>query len=238
MKKIFLLVVLIILSGCSVTADININYDSTVDENIKIAFSNSLAVNYDSPEAYAKSYLDYYNSAINYREYEYTISENSNESYVNFHKSSENICDNIRYSLFSQYLYETIECQEDDYYVVIKSSGEQLVSQPQNKKVFNVEDVTLNIKLPISAEENNADYVKDYTYIWNYDEETSAQKNIYLKINKTALEQNKLDILENEKQNKTNHIIQIVIGILLFMIIAISMGFVLYKKYKNNQIEY
>lgn len=238
MKNIILLLVIFILSGCAVEANININYDSTVDEAIKIAFSNFLAVNYDSPEEYAKSYLDYYNSAINYRDYEYIISENSNESYVSFRKKNENICDSIKYSLFSQYLYETIECQEDEYYVVIQSSGDQLISKPQNQKVFNVEDVVLNIKLPISAEENNADYVRDYTYTWNYDEETPINKNIYLKINKTALEQNKLRIEKEQSQNKTNNIFKIIIGIIVFVIVIIFAGFTLYKKYKNNQIEY
>lgn len=239
MKKMFLLLILIVLSGCSVTANIQLNNDSTMDESINVAFNNSLASNYDSPEEYAKSYLDYYNSAIKYRNYEYDfLNQDDNISYVNFTKNNKSVCDSIKYSLFSQYLYETIECNEDDYYIIIKSRGNQLVSQPQNKKVFNVEKVILNIKLPISAEENNADYMEDYVYTWKYDEKTAVDKNIYLKINKTTLEQNKLRIEEEKQQNKTNNTIIIIVGIVAFIILIVSISFVLYKKYKNNQIEY
>ena len=63
-KILYLLVLVIFLTGCSVNADITINDDMTILENVSIAFDNSLAENYHSPSQYASDFLDYYNSAI------------------------------------------------------------------------------------------------------------------------------------------------------------------------------
>ena len=237
-KKILFILVLVILSGCSVNANININYDYTVDEKINIAFSNLAAVNYDSPKEYAKSYLDYYNPTINLKKYSYEVKEGNENSNVIFSKSTDSICDSINYSLFSQYLYDDIKCLEDEYYIEIKSSGEQLISQVQSKKVFNVEELVLNVELPVEAEENNADIVSENVYTWKYDQDTSVKKDIYLKINKSNLKSNKETI---EKQKETKEMTEKIFLVLsIFTIIAILLIIILsfYKKYKNNKLEY
>lgn len=234
-KILYLLVLMIFLTGCSVTADITINDNMTITENVSIAFDNSLADNYHSPGQYASDYLDYYNSAISLKNYKYKIEESSVKSYVNFNKTSKNICDNINYSLFSQYLYKKINCISEDGYFIVKSEGEQLVSTPSSKKKFNVETVKLTMNLPVAALDNNADEVNGNSYIWYFNENSISDKSLYLKISKNALEENKS--IKKQKEQRLD-IIKKSIIILITLVGIASVLVISYKKYKENQIEY
>lgn len=237
-KILCLLVLIIFLTGCSVNADITIADDMKISENVSIAFDNSLAENYHSPGQYASDFLDYYNSAISLKNYNYKIEEGSVKTSVNFDKKSKNICDNINYSLFSQYLYKNINCIEEDGYFIVKSEGNQLISIPQSKKKFNVENVVLNVKLPISAIENNADDINGNIYTWNFDENTNSDKSIYLKISKKSLEENKVTYEKKEQTSKTiKNVVSILVVLVILIIICIGAN-TLYKKYKENKLEY
>lgn len=236
-KKILFLLIIVILTGCQVNADVNINYDYTVDEKIDVLFDNELAVNFNSSKEYAKSYLEYYNPVIKLKDYDYDIEEKKDTSSVIFTKKSKNICDSINYSLFTIYLYDNIECTENEYYMEIKSVGNQSVSAPSNEKKFNVESLKLNIKLPIVAEENNADEIKDNVYSWYYDENSLRSKNLYLKVDKTKLEENRKNIEEKIKNDKRNDKILTILCFLLPIIIIGIISVILFKKYKSNKIE-
>ena len=218
--------------------DIKINYDYTVDEKIDVLFDNKLAVNFSSPKSYAKSYLDYYNSIIKLKDYKYSIEEKNDISYVTFTKKSESICDSINYSLFAIYLYDRIECTENKNFIEIKSVGKQKVSVPSNEKKFNVESLELKVQLPLPAEENNADLVNDNVYIWNYDKESLSNKSLYLKLDKTKLKNNKDNIEEKIKKDKINNKIFTILCFVLPIIIICIIGTILFKKYKNNKIDY
>lgn len=237
-KKILLLLIIIILTGCQVNADISINYDYTVDEKINVLFDNELASNFNSPKEYAKSYLEYYNPVIKLKDYNYDIEEKKDKSSVIFTKKSKNICDSINYGLFIIYLYDSIKCTENEYYMEIKSVGTQSVSAPSNEKKFNVESLKLKVKLPISAEENNADEVKDNVYSWYYDENSLRSKNLYLKVDKTKLEENRKNMEEKIKNDKRNDKILTILCFLLPIIIIGIISVILFKKYKSNKIEY
>lgn len=237
-KIIYILFLVLILAGCSVNADITINSNMIVDENISILFDNSLASNFDSTTRYAANYIEYYSSAISLKNYNYKINEGSVKTSVDFDKRSKNICDSINYSLFSQYLYKNISCIEENDYYIVKSEGNQLVSVPQSKKKFNVENVILNVKLPVSALENNADSIDGNIYTWNFDENTSLDKSIYLKISKKALEKKKTDYDKKEQNKKIIKNILIVLGSLVILAIVCVVLNILYKKYKSNKLEY
>ena len=95
----------------------------------------------------------------------------------------------------------------------------------------------MKIKLPVSATEQNADEVDGNTYIWKYDENTK-DKNFYLKISKSALEESKKNYIKNQeiKKNRSKIInIGIIVGVILLIACVI---FVFYKKYKKNNFDY
>ena len=237
-KKIILILVIILLTGCKVNSNIEIDYNYNVKEKIDIIFSNSLAVNNSSPKRYAEDFLEYYKPVIDFKKYNFEITEEKDESYVTFSKDSKNICDNLNYNMFLPYLYKSIDCFEDDSYIILKSKGEQLISKPLSEKKFNVEEVSINIKFPIPLEENNADKVKDNTYTWNYDLNTDASKEIYLKLDKNKIIEKQQEVVKKEKTSNVLNKVGIVSLIVVIIIIISFISYTLYKKYKSNQLDY
>lgn len=237
-KKLLLLFILIILSGCSVTSNISINENYNVEESTRISFDNSLAVNYYSPKEYANEYIEYYLSAIKLKNYEYSLEEGSETSSVDFTKTSNDICKSINENLFSNHLYKTIKCSEDEEYFIIDSVGEQSISKPLSMKTFNAENVVINVKLPVLAEENNADIVNDKTYTWEFNKSTSSDKSIHLKISKTKVEENYKNVKKQEDKKNNGSIIGIIIFIIILIIGLLLVANILYKKYKENKLEY
>ena len=88
---------LIILSGCTVKENININADGSVSEKTNISFDNEMAVNYDTPTKYAEDFLKYYNNAIELKNYSYDVSENKSNTDVVFNRKTAKLCDGIKY---------------------------------------------------------------------------------------------------------------------------------------------
>ena len=241
-KKILILLMLIILSGCTVKENININADGSVSEKTNISFDNEMAVNYDTPTKYAEDFLKYYNNAIELKNYSYDVSENKSNTDVVFNRKTAKLCDGIKYGLFVDNLYSDIECSEDDYYYIIKSNSQQLLSKPMSEKKFDVERVELNIKVPIPLEENNADNVSNNTYTWFFDENTDSNKSVYLKINKTLLENKNKEQKKNETKEKENKktfsLVKVILTVLIVFLILGIISYSLYKKYKNNKLDY
>ena len=60
-------------------------------------------------------------------------------------------------------------------------------------------------------------------------------KNFYLKISKSALKQNEIEYVENQKSKKTIKNIIIFGAIIVIIVIIIIIGNILYKKYKENK---
>ena len=111
-----------------------------------------------------------------------------------------------------------------------------------SEKKFDVERVELNIKVPIPLEENNADNVSNNTYTWFFDENTDSNKSVYLKINKTLLENKNKEQKKNETKEKENKktfsLVKVILTVLIVFLILGIISYSLYKKYKNNKLEY
>lgn len=237
MKKILFCIIILILTGCTAEVNINVDVNDKVNEDVKIFFLNSSSSKYEKPKDYAQNYLDYYESAIDYKKYNYEITEGKTESFVMFNKQSDGFCQSIENNLFSQHLYKNITCDEDEFYITIKSVGEQLIAQPMSKKAFNIEKVRLSLNLPVNAEENNADILNKNTYIWEFDELSSPSKSIYIKINKELLKQKKQDVenqIKKEKFVNSATVIVIILGIIGTISII---SYLVYKKAKSNRLE-
>lgn len=241
-KRILILLMIIILSGCTVKENISINADGSISEKTNISFDNEMAINYDTPTKYAEDFLKYYNNVIELKNYSYDIIENKNNTDVKFSRKTSKLCEGIKYGVFVDNLYSDIECSEDDYYYIIKSNSQQLLSKPMNEKRFDVQRVELNIKVPIPLEENNADNVSNNTYTWFFDENTDPNKSVYLKINKSSLEnKNKVEKEQKTKEEtikKNVSNIKIIGVIVVIFALLILIVYTLYKKYKNNKLEY
>ncbi len=234
MKKYLLIFTMLILTGCSTTVNINMDDNYDTSEEVIVSFDNSLSESYDSVEEYADVYLDYYKNLIIARNYNYKVNIGKEKSNVTFTNSKTDVCNYVNNNLFSVYLYEKLRCTEDELYYIIESEGENSLSLPQNKKKFDIENLSINVKLPVEAEYSNADIVNDNTYTWKFDKYTGKEKSIYLKISKNVLKKNKNASEVKEKLFSVFKIL-IIVGVIAGIIYAVIKA---YNKNNQNNLEY
>ena len=236
---IILIIGTLVLSGCSINTEIKIEDDLSINEKYNIVFNNNLAANYFTTKEYVNNYIDYYKSAIDFKKYNYEFKENNDgTSSVLFNKATSDFCTGINSNLFSNYLYDNILCTLENGDYIIESNGDNKMNLPASEKKFDVDEINLTITLPVLSNENNADTVSNNTYTWRFDKYTPNSKSIYLKINKKELD-DKVEKIKNRKEKKEKLQKFIVYGILFSIIIVlIIFGFSIYKKYKQNKLEY
>lgn len=240
-KKVMFLAILImlfLLTGCSVESEVEISYTGDVHEEVTI-LTNTIAFKNDNYtiKQMVESSISNYSAALDFRGYVSETIVGNEESGAKFSKEYKSICSYFQDTGFNQYVYKHIDCTEDDYYITIKNDTEYIPYCNNCSDWPSLNNVILKLTLPIKAEEHNADNVDGNTYIWKYDENTT-NKDFYIKIDKDAFEENKNEV---EKQNKDNALrknIIIVVGIITLTTILIFIGIILYKKYKSNKLEY
>ena len=239
-KYIFMLLLIIMLSGCKIESNVSIESDGSVKEDVKVLTETS---NISSKEDRIRSYLDTaiesYEKALSIRNYDYDLIIKENDySGVKLTNSFDDVCNYIEKTLFSQYLYKKINCIETSSYYEIKSETEHIKYCDECSAWPSLDEVKLNIKLPVDALENNADKVSDKTYTWEYDKYTSDDKSIYLKISKDSLKEKQKEEKKGKDIKKSISILSIILAITLIIFIIIFIFRLLYKKYKANKLEY
>lgn len=242
MKKVKIIVFmcfLILLTGCSAEANVVMDEYGKVSENVIISEKlSNLNPNKNKAEIVLKSTLNKYKSALDSREYNYDTKIKKNNGIAEFTNSYSDIMNYFESTVFSQYVYKQMKWTETDEYFEIRNVSEHITYCDDCSDWPVLSYIRVNITLPVSATEQNADEVDGNTYIWKYDKNTK-DKNFYLKISKSALEENKKNYIKNQeiKKNRSKIInIGIIVGAILIIAGAI---FVFYKKkYKKNNFDY
>lgn len=236
---IILFLTLILFSGCSADAKIVVNYDGKTTESINVFSKNEdIVYGNKSIEDSIKLFLEKYKTALNVGKYKSEIHTGKSNSGALIYRDYDNICKMVKGTIFSQYLYDNITCDENKYYYEIKSVGQVIKNTDRYESWLAPENVNLKIILPVAAEEQNADEINGNTYIWKYNTETQSDKSFYLKISKNALKQHEEEyIKEQEEKNERKKVITIsIITVIVIIIILISL--ILYRKYKKNKLDY
>ncbi len=241
MKKLELVVLIltvIMLSGCTVRSTITVRPDKTVTEEVKVLDDNENYTGTYSIREQISSTLEQYSGVLDFRKYSHDYEIGDKKSGAKIKKDYDNICSYFKDTAFNQYVYKSIDCTEDDYYYEIRNKTEYIPYCEECSDWPRLDEVTLTIKLPVKAEASNADSVNNNEYIWNFGKDAPDNKELYLKISKTALEEKQTQ-LENEENTKKN--INIVITVLVVLAVTVIIGLiglVLYKKYQRTKIEY
>ncbi len=237
MKKIKYLVIislLVILTGCTPTVNITIEDNYKIKEQVLFEYNNIYEEESNNID-YLNAYLNYYKNVLNAKEYkvDYNVKDKTTE--VEIYRNSNSFCDTLNASLLTHHLYDSFRCEETSESIIIESIGNHAISKPQNEREFNFNNLTINIELPLKAEDNNADNVKGKTYTWKFDEHSLPEKSIKLVLNKTKME-NKKNVADFKEENKDNVAIIILSVIIVGVIIAAI--YICYKKYKETHDEY
>lgn len=225
-RKLFLLFIIFLLSGCTVNYNLTIDNDTAL-ENIKISIPTEDAtekefesqVKHKRPVYFGeKKYYDmtYDNDGDNYH-VDYIYKHNIN----NLHKSS-----------FLNNCYATNN---------IKVSDEQISISTSNVfRCINLDDglhtdaVDVNITTKLKVLNNNADEINNNTYTWHMDGYDYSNKPIKLVLQKNKKISDSI-ITFNKKNSNTFNSIN-VIFLILPIVLAIIYLFIKAKKSKNNEI--
>ena len=233
-KYFIIIFVLLILSGCSPTVDITIKGNYNIEEHVSFEYDN-VYEDSESNHDYINAYLKYYNNLLREKNYivKYNVKDKTTE--VDIFRNSNSFCDTLNASLLTHHLYESFRCEEDSERIIIESNGRHALTKPQKEREFNFNSLTINVKLPLKAEEDNADKVKGRVYTWEFNEHSLPDKSIKLVLNKTKMEVNKKAADFGEK-NGGNILAIIFIGVFIgLLVFGIKY---LYKKYQESHDEY
>lgn len=237
-KYLLIIVCILLLTGCTVKSNITVNYDGKVSEEVYLLNKNKM---FESDRYSFKEVIDMmvkpYQDVINLKKYSYSYENGKNLSGAKVYKNYDNICSYFGNSAFNQYVYKYISCKEDNYYIEVQNATPYIPYCSQCAEWPELGDVELRIKLPISAEEQNADDIDGTTYIWKYDKNTK-DKNFYLKINKSSLKENEEEYIKKEKMLKNIKKIAIIIVIALVVFGIFAIYKFLKKKYDENSFDY
>lgn len=238
-KKILILVLaIILLTGCTTKSEVKVSYDGKVDEKVTV-LSNTVAFKNDkySIKQMIEASISNYLKALEFRGYKFETIEGKEESGAYFTNNYDNICSYFQNTGFNQYVYQHISCVEDDKYIIIKNDTEYIPYCENCSNWPSLNKIKLELTLPVNALENNADSINNKTYTWNYDENTT-NKDFYLKISKQELNKNKITVMKQNKDKKVKNMIIVVFSIALVIGCITIISLILYKKYKNNRLEY
>ena len=122
-------------------------------------------------------------------------------------------------SIFNQYFYKHIDCEEDDVFITIQNDTPFLTKNNEEdySNPIDLSDVHLAITMPFRAYENNADEISGNTYVWKFDN-NEEEKNFYLKIAKNDLIEAKEKMENQIKEKKASDLrktILIIVSVLL-----------------------
>lgn len=213
-KKILLILFLtLFLTGCTATYNVNINndyvkeelninnYDSftwnnkiantTYKEMINSAYSNAIPVLYNTPGIF-----EYNLEMEGYNYYSKSLIKTSNNlgMRMNYTFSFDDYKDSTLVNNF--YRYFTIKEQDND--IIINAYGDNGIFEEYEM----LDEVAINITIPLSVSYNNADSVSGNTYTWILTEDNVYSKQISLKYSKKENKVNTTDNKDNNIQNK------------------------------------
>lgn len=226
-KKYILFTLILLLTGCSVEYNLNIDENLIVEENVSIKELNTEIRNSaidvqlfvdDFIYAYANS-EKYGHLFISKDIGNNNTKVDSNYKYLSLedYKDRNVVLENVFYEVNISSISDvhTLEFKVKENIDILKYSEEGIIyEQP-------FEDIKINVKLPFKVIESNADFVDKDVYTWNYSQYDS-KKDLKLTFN------SRQSYIEPVSKN-----VYIGIGILLF---ALSTSGLIYYKYKKNSI--
>lgn len=228
-KNFILLLIVFVVSGCSVQYNLTINEDSSVSEEVIASEkTNRLESKTRLKGADAYNYL-------------YNMFKRPNEDISISFKEKNNITygvANTTHNSLDEYsgkfrsdIFEKVEITKDNDTVTITANQKAPISS-NSASSYVYDDITINITLPFTVIENNADKVNRNTYTWNIKKDSNL-KEIKLTYREKSLA-NRANININNKEYSIKYE-YIIIGIIVLSI-AIIVIYVVIKNKKNNTL--
>ncbi len=230
MKKCFLIIIcLLLLTGCNASIKNVVNNDGTVLETVEISeYINNVFLEDQTPQELADDLLSVYSDTLDEEGYSYSSSVTDSKIIVTLTKEFSDICDYFNNSLFIETSSNNLSCVSKDTNYQIEGDINYFICKDDCMEPPEVDNATLTINFQEDPISSNANSINENSYTWNFNSTSDTKLELTVK--------NNVPILNNMIKN-TSPITWVVVG-LVAVCIFILIGFILYKKYKSNKIDY
>ena len=223
MKKIIILLLLVIASGCSAT------YNLEIKDN---KFKEKIYVNYPKTD---KGSLEYFkgntfyavmNGVSNFKKYDKKI--NDRDDIINVNLSYDYKLSEFKKATILKTCFEAYSVLSSSKYYTVSTSPGLICATEEDTVLLN--DLDIIIKTNHIVKDHNADEVDGYIYTWHFNQKDFKSKNIYIKMYRDRYVWN----YENEFYKKLA--LYIVCGcVIIISVICILLKF-MHKRRNANKI--
>ena len=159
-KYIILIIMVLFISGCSGNYNLTFDRSMNINEELNVYIENE-------NDNYERTYQLLDQAGIDKDKYDVSVEgDKVNIIYTEKYSSFEDYYLN---SKLYKALFEEIEYTKDSIGMDIKTESNLKLDDKNNVNIINaydIDDFNINIKVPFSVKENNADEVKSGTYTW------------------------------------------------------------------------
>ena len=184
-KKIFILLILILLTGCKAKYNLQINFGGNYIESGTIYFNSSLL----GRGGYSNNYTEFLNEAAKNYNFNWILKKipfNNGEYFgYDFYERYSNSSKYSNNSPALKAIFNGLSVEENDNYVKLNTKGYNGTLNfhaPDSDFSTIVETIEINISLPYKVVKHNANSVNadTNTYTWIFDSHTDYNKKINL----------------------------------------------------------
>jgi hypothetical protein len=173
-KIVLLLLIVLLISGCSGTYNLKINDNLTVEENLIITLENEVD-NYDKID-------NLINSEVGNKK-DYSISKDGNNLNVSYKKKYDTIEEYLLDSILYKQIFNSISYNSDDNEISLGARNILNLSTSDLNNSYDLKILQINVQTPLEVIDENADFVNENTYSWTINDKTQ-EKDMYLVFNK------------------------------------------------------
>lgn len=222
MKRILLLFLVFLLTGCSAEYNLEINEDNIV-ENVTVDFKKA-----ETDRSALEPYLTNNHYVYPGSDLDAIYKVSLNEDNSNYFLSYDYVHDYSHFtqSMFLSKCYENVFLSSDDKQINLATSDTfRCINMLEDN--FQVDNVKISIKTNMKVIDNNADSVSGKVYNWFIDISNYYEKPIKLTIQKAVKAENVI---------KENDSFLTLIFVIVFILLVIFIFFILvkFKTKKNN----
>ncbi len=230
MKKFFLFIVcLLLLTGCSASITNSVNNDGTVLETVEISeYISNVNFEDQTSQELADDLLSVYSDTLDEEGYKYSSSVTDSEIIVTLTKEFSDICSYFNNSLFVKTSSNNLSCVNKNGNYEIEGNISYFICGDDCMEPPSIDNATLTIDLNKEPISSNANTVSKNSYTWNFDSSSDTKLELTVKNN---------DPILNSMVKNISPTTWVIVG-LVIVFIFLLIGFILYKKYKNNRIDY
>lgn len=221
-KILFVILMLILVSGCKAKYTVKINKDGSVEETLVATETPEYYDNYShtSVGKVISYVIDPYIDLLNNKKYTVNTSVNVNsDSGATVKKKYSDFKDYIGNSIVYSQFTDKIEYEEKGDKVSISLKG-KFSSSDQNQAYVPVKEGSITIVVPYKVIDNNADKVEGNSYTWLFENNKGEEREIRISYTKSKIAN--LDF---------NYSVIIIIAILIVLGI---LALVMVRKFKKS----